>query len=875
MSFRGLARCFRCGEFGCYLVEDSFTLAPGTSTEWFIIADTGLDHAAVVRLRHQLVAGESIREEVAASLASNAADVRRRVAAADGLQASADRTVAVHHFSNTLFNIMRGGVPADGYRCPRGDLSGFVARRNAGVHARHREWLEADADRDLAGLAAEVADRGDPHLRRIVREYLPMCFGRRHGDPSRPWNRFSIATRDPLGRPVLGYSGNWRDIFQNWEALSYSHPGCLPGMVAVFLNASTVDGYNPYRITRDGIDWEVADASDPWSHIGYWGDHQIVYLLRLLEAHERFWPGRLAADLDTPIYAAAVVPYRISGFDDLLRDPRHSIAFDKDLHQSLRAKMAREGGDGALATAGDGEPRLYSLAEKLLVPALVKLSNLVPDGGIWLNTQRPEWNDANNALAGWGLSVVTVCHLRRHLRFLDGLVAAHAGSNLRLTAATADLVEGLAAAVATGEPGDRFAVFEALGRAGEQHRDAVYAGGSDERREVSIAVIRGVLAAGGQLVDDTIRANRRPDGMYHSYNRLDVLGRRAEIHHFELMLEGQVAVLSSGLLDDTAALKLLAALRASPLYREDQRSYLLQPDRDPVPYLERNRLPADWSTRCPGLAARVAAGATDVVVVDIHGDGHFHADTDHAAAQATDDQPADVAGVIQRGHGHLQRQGGVAHREGDALQDRLKQRPHVGAAGAAGNSRGRVQARPALQGRGIHHREVELRFVRAEAVEEVERLVHDPLGARAVAVDLVHHHDGLQAQRQRFARDEARLRHRPFDRVDQQQHAVHHRQGALHLAAEVGVARGVDNIDVHAVEIHRRVLGQDRDAALFFDVVRIHHPFGDALVRLEGTGLLQQLVDERRLAMVDVGDDGDITKVRTSGSHPETLRGLG
>ena len=208
------------GEFGCYLVEDSFTLAPGTSTEWFIIADTGLDHAAVVRLRRQLVAGESIREEVAASLASNAADVRRRVAAADGLQASADRTVAVHHFSNTLFNIMRGGVPADGYRCPRGDLSGFVARRNAGVHARHREWLEADGDRDLAGLAAEVADRGDPHLRRIVREYLPMCFGRRHGDPSRPWNRFSIATRDRLGRPVLGYSGNWRDIFQNWEALS-------------------------------------------------------------------------------------------------------------------------------------------------------------------------------------------------------------------------------------------------------------------------------------------------------------------------------------------------------------------------------------------------------------------------------------------------------------------------------------------------------------------------------------------------------------------------------------------------------------------------------------------------------------------------------
>ena len=48
-----------------------------------------------------------------------------------------------------------------------------------------------------------------------------------------------------------------------------------------------------------------------------------------------------------------------------------------------------------------------NLLEKLLVPLLAKLANLVPDGGIWLNTQRPEWNDANNALVGNGVSMVT------------------------------------------------------------------------------------------------------------------------------------------------------------------------------------------------------------------------------------------------------------------------------------------------------------------------------------------------------------------------------------------------------------------------------------------------------------------------------------
>ena len=56
------------------------------------------------------------------------------------------------------------------------------------------------------------------------------------------------------------------------------------------------------------------------------------------------------------------------------------------------------------------------------------------------------------------------------------------------------------------------------------------------------------------------------------------------------MLEGQVAVLDSGLLGDGEAVALLRALRASDLYRADQRSYLLYPDRTLAPFLERNTI---------------------------------------------------------------------------------------------------------------------------------------------------------------------------------------------------------------------------------------------------------------------------------------------
>jgi hypothetical protein len=62
-------------------------------------------------------------------------------------------------------------------------------------------------------------------------------------------------------------------------------------------------------------------------------------------------------------------------------------------------------------------------------------------------------------------------------------------------------------------------------------------------------------------------------------------------------------------------------------------------------------------------------------------------------------------------------------------------------------------------------------------------------------VDLVDGNDRLQAEGQRFAEHELGLRHRAFGGVDQKDYAVHHVQDTLHLAAEIGVAWGVDDVD--------------------------------------------------------------------------------
>jgi hypothetical protein len=606
------------GELGAYLVADGVRLAGGARHAWVTVADTGLDHAALIDVRDRFDAPDELARDLRAAVGDSRAGILRRVAGGDALQQTADEAATAHHVASVLYNAMRGGTFDGTYDAPIADVADYLRRHNRGVYNRHADWL--------AGLPASVpadellraaADRGDLQLSRLLRTYLPLTFSRRHGDPSRPWNRFNIRLRDDLGRPLYGYEGNWRDIFQNWEALGRSYPGYLGQFIAVFLDASTADGYNPYRITRDGGDWEVPDERDPWSHIGYWGDHQIVYLHRLLESLERWQPGALAAGLGELGYAYTRVPYRIAGFRELLDDPRESIVFDKALHRTLAGRARDLGADGKLLVDEQGEVRLVSLCEKLLVPLLTKLTNLVPDGGTWLNTQRPEWNDANNALAGWGLSVVTVAAMRRYLQLLMDVVPAAgtapvSASVVRLVERVTEILNGVPSEV---DDSSRLALMAALGEAGEEHRTAVYAGDLGELVPMPLSTARALFEAARPVVDRTIRANRRPDGLYHSYNVLRVEDGRAAVDRLSPMLEGQVAVLESGLLDDDEALGLLRALRRSDMWREDLRTFLLYPDRQLTPFLERNTLDGP-----------PPAGSERLFVMDRHGRWHFGAD---------------------------------------------------------------------------------------------------------------------------------------------------------------------------------------------------------------------------------------------------------
>ena len=625
-------RGIRCA----YFCVQSRSLSPDAAGNWRIVIDADQSQADVVRLRHKLREPDQLNKDIDASVSAGSDALARIMAAADGFQSTAEENVSAHHYANVLFNVLRGGIFDDGYNVSSRDFRQTIALFNSRVAKRNRELLDGLPERLAYGeLLSLVAATGDDQLQRLALEYLPITFGRRHGDPSRPWNQFAIVLKDERGDDLLSYQGNWRDIFQNWEALALSYPSFVESMIAKFVNASTADGYNPYRITKEGIDWEVEEPDNPWSYIGYWGDHQIIYLLKLLELSRGFHPETLPDLLRQRLFCYANVPYRIKPFELLIENPKSTVVFDEDLAATIEDRLAKLGADGKLLLDGNGDVRQVNLLEKLLVPLLAKLGNLVVDGGIWLNTQRPEWNDANNALVGQGLSMVTLYYMRRYLCFLQDLLVAEQ-DGFAVSAPVVEWHRGTARALRALRPKidknkiddvARRRSLNALGKSASAYRNSLYSRGDlNGPIELPVDEIRDLLEDALAAVDHSIAANKRPDALYHAYNIVEFKGDSLDIDNLYPMLEGQVAALSSGAVPAAESVKVLEALYESAIYRADQDSFMLYPDRDLPGFLERNRVPEDRAMSIPLLRDMLHAGDTRIVLRDADGDIRFNAE---------------------------------------------------------------------------------------------------------------------------------------------------------------------------------------------------------------------------------------------------------
>ena len=613
---------------GAYLVEHHWTINPEKSIDWSLVANVGQTVGNVASLLERMVDRAELRLDLLRDLKQSDRELRSVVAASDGHQRTNDKMHDGRHGLNTLYNIQRGGIPVAQTRIQKSDLLDFVQTRSRSL-ADDPYWDSLPTQCELH----QLPESDDPQLCRLLEEYMPLGYSRRHGDPSRPWNKFNIELRDDRGQVRLHYEGNWRDVFQNWEALACSYPLLLPRMIAAFVNASTADGYNPYRLSRNGIDWETPDPSDPWSHIGYWGDHQIVYLLRLLEQAESHYPGLLGQRLTKRIYGYANVPYRLDPFDDTLTDPHFAIKFDAALNRTIQQRVREIGTDGKLLLDDAGRPVLVTLAEKLLVPVLAKLTNFVPGAGIWMNTDRPEWNDALNGVPGWGCSMITLQHLHSHLQLLTQLYKSRGNQSVAISQHVAELLKSTCEVLSAIDPdlaaSDAIARREAmdrLGTAGTAYRTKLYDSGLGESSEdVPLDELARFTDLARKAIVPTLRSARADDGLYHAYCWIaptedQSLGVSPNL----LMLEGQVAALESGLLSGQQATELLDALKASALWSKAQQSFLLYPDQSPKRFVDINRINANQLVRCSLVRKLLAADDQRLIGRNPAGEYFFH-----------------------------------------------------------------------------------------------------------------------------------------------------------------------------------------------------------------------------------------------------------
>jgi hypothetical protein len=282
--------------------------------------------------------------------------------------------------------------------------------------------------------------------------------------------------------------------------------------------------------------------------------------------------------------------------------------------------------------------KLVTFTEKILATFLAKLSNFIPEAGIWMNTLRPEWNDANNALVGTGASMVTLYYMRRFVTFAQKLYKMADREIFSVSEEMNTFFGDIFASFINNDSllhtgfnnQQRRLVADELGTAGNNYRDSIYNGFTGRKELISKSDLLNFFTITLEYLDQSIEANKRDDNMYHAYNLVSFTEDTISIRNLYEMLEGQVSVLSSGKLMANEVVDLLDSLRKSSLYRADQQSYVLYPNKKLPLFLDKNNIASEDVNRIKLLSELINNGDTRIISVDIKGQYHFNANFNNA-----------------------------------------------------------------------------------------------------------------------------------------------------------------------------------------------------------------------------------------------------
>ena len=167
---------------------------------------------------------------------------------------------------------------------------------------------------------------------------------------------------------------------------------------------------------------------------------------------------------------------------------------------------------------------------------------------------------------------------------------------------------------------------------------------------------------------------------------------------------------------------------------------------------------------------------------------------------------------------------------------------------------------PTIFSRTVDRWEFQLLFVCIQFEHQIEYFFVYFVRCTIVFVNFVDHQQGFDPHRQRFSKNETRLRHWTLESIHQQTNSVCHVQYTFNLTSKVGVTRSVDDVDLCSFVSHRYVLRHDGNPSFAFQVVVIHDQFSCRTVALvHYLSCFNHFINQGRLTVVNVCNNCDVS----------------
>lgn len=383
-------------------------------------------------------------------------------------------------------------------------------------------------------------------------------YGRKHGDPERDYNEFSLAPE-----PYSQGNANFRDVNQNRRSDNFFAPQVGRLNIYTFMDLLQLDGYNPLvvqgsrftlseenfqsiiqkiqiggetqnllrqsftpgrlyqSLLRDNLPEQDMEKyvhlilSRSEQHLiashgeGYWSDHW-TYNLDLVESYLGIYPEQLE---DVCFLERR---YRFYENDHQVnpRDKRYVLLNGEPIQ--LHAVWKNEKKTKVLENRGEldhwvhvdyGNGLVYQtdLFSKLLILAVIKLATLDPYGmGIEMEGGKPGWYDALNGLPGlFGSSMAETYELRRLLDFLSELTVRFPDHVAHLPIEVHEFLFAIMQSLNTAQTDFEF--WQMSNDVKEKFRDKIYRGISGVEKTIPLKDIQSTLISFQTKVDHGIR----------------------------------------------------------------------------------------------------------------------------------------------------------------------------------------------------------------------------------------------------------------------------------------------------------------------------------------------------------------------------------